>query len=137
MNRTSTLQSLCQRLICAYKFVYAHTSLWQSDSHILVLYLSTLLYLYLCAEILLFQLHSFFIRYIEVPSAEKFASFSRECLRVNAVPAEGFCHAAMKIKFVRCIMGKYIKPVEQGKKGDLPVFLSHPKATGPMFEHVT
>lgn len=60
------------------------------------------------AEILLFQLHGFFIRDIEVPIAEKFASIPRVCLRVNEVPAEGLCHAAMKIKFVICIMGKYV-----------------------------
>lgn len=82
------------------------------------------LYLYLCAEILLFQLHSLFISYIEVPSAEQLAGIPRVCLRVNEVPAEGFCHAAMKIKLVRCTTGKFIRSVQQGEEGDLSAF--HP-----------
>lgn len=80
----------------------------------------------------MFQLHGFFVRYVEVPSAEKPAGVSRVCLGVNEVPAEGFRHAAMKIELARCVMGKHMEPVQQGKKGDSLVFLSHPKAAGPM-----
>lgn len=72
----------------------------------LVLCLSISLYLYLCTEILLLQLDGSFISYVEVPGAEKLASVPRVCLGVNEVPAEGFCHAAMQSKVVRCIMGK-------------------------------
>lgn len=77
-------------------------------------------------EILLLQFHSFFISYIEVPSAEQLAGIHRQCLRVN-VPGEEFCHAAMKIKLVRCVTGKFIKSVQQGKEGDLSAFPSHDK----------
>lgn len=33
------------------------------------------------------------------------------------------------------MIGEYIKLVQQAKKGDVSVFLSCPKATGPMSEH--
>lgn len=112
--------------MCIHKFVYAQVSGRVTHTSRFCTFLpfctSCVLYLYLCAEILLCQLHRFFIGYIEVPSAEKFTSISRVCMRVSEVPGEGFFHAAVKIKFVRCVMGKYIKSVQQGKKGVLSNF---------------
>lgn len=43
----------------------------------------------------------------------------------------------MKIKLVRCVTGKFIKSVQQGKEGDLSAFPSHHKFIGFMSEHVT
>lgn len=88
-------------------------------------------------EILLFQLHSFFIGYIEVPSEEQLAGIPRGFVRVNEAPVEVFCHAAMKIKLVRCVTGKFFKSVQQGKEGDLSAVPSHHQFIGPMSEHVT
>lgn len=87
-------------------------------------------------QILLFQLHSSFIGYIEVPNAEQVAGIHRECLR-NKAPEEEYHHAAMKIKLVRCVTEKFIKSVQQGKEGDLSAFPSHHKFIGPISEHVT